>query len=105
VTVDAPEDRFPDAVESTAYFVASEALANVAKYSEASAAEVLVARSNGRLQIAITDDGKGGADPGAGSGLAGLADRVAALDGRLTVDSPEGTGTTVTAELPLGEER
>jgi signal transduction histidine kinase len=103
VRVTAPDERFSEPVESTAYFVASEALANVAKYAEATKAEVSIARRNGRLHVQITDDGKGGADPGTGSGLAGLADRVAALDGRLTVESPPGAGTTVSAELPLGQ--
>jgi signal transduction histidine kinase len=101
VTVTAPEDRFPEATEVTAYFVASEALANVGKYAQASRAEVSVERRNGRLTIRIADDGIGGANADTGSGLAGLADRVAALDGRLTVDSPTGHGTNVTAELPL----
>jgi signal transduction histidine kinase len=103
VNVSVPDDRFPDTVESTAYFVASEALANVAKYAQASSAEVSVAPRNGLLCVDISDNGKGGADPEAGSGLAGLADRVAALDGRLTVESPPGAGTRVSVELPLGE--
>ena len=90
VTVDAPAERYADQVESTAYFVVSEALANVAKYAEASRAEVSAERSNGCLTVTIADDGIGGADPNAGSGLSGLADRVAALNGVLTVDSPAG---------------
>jgi len=88
------------AVELAAYFVASEALANVAKYSGATAATVSVRRHGDRVRIAIADDGAGGADAARGSGLRGLADRVAALDGRLLVDSPPGAGTVVTAELP-----
>jgi signal transduction histidine kinase len=101
VSVSAPERRFPEAVESTAYFVVCEALANVDRYAEASRADVSVEARNGRLRVAISDDGVGGADAGAGSGLTGLADRVAALDGSLTVASPEGEGTKVTAEIPI----
>ena len=101
VSVSAPADRFPEAIESTAYFVASEALANVAKYAQATHAQVLVEPSDGRLVIEIADDGIGGARADSGSGLMGLVDRVAALEGRLTVDSPGGQGTTVRAELPL----
>jgi signal transduction histidine kinase len=93
-------ERLPDPVELTAYFVASEALANVAKYSHASHASVRVWRSDGHASIEIADDGVGGADDSRGSGLRGLADRVEALDGRLRVVSPAGAGTTVTAELP-----
>jgi len=101
VKVSAPPDRYPDPIESTAYFVASEALANVAKYAQAKRAEVSAERRNGNLVLAITDDGVGGADAASGSGLTGLDDRVAALDGRLRVESPAGEGTTVTVELPL----
>jgi signal transduction histidine kinase len=92
--------RSPEAVELAAYFVASEALANVGKYSRATHATVRVWRFDGELSIAIADDGVGGADESRGSGLRGLADRVEALDGRLRVVSPPGGGTTVTAELP-----
>ena len=101
VSVDAPSERYPDPVESTAYFVVSEALANVAKYAEASRVEVSAIRRHGSLVVAVSDDGIGGADADAGSGLAGLADRVAALNGRLTLESAAQAGTTVTAELPL----
>ena len=104
VTIEASEERYPEQVESTAYFVASEALANVAKYAEASKAEISLERRNGRLVIQLADDGKGGAETGKGSGLTGLSDRVAALDGSLTVESPVGEGTRVRAELPLGKE-
>ncbi|MGU9504987.1 sensor histidine kinase, partial [Bacillus paralicheniformis] len=82
------------------YFVVMEALTNVAKYASASAAEVTVHRVNGEVVIDVADDGIGGADPAAGSGLAGLADRVTALGGRLDVSSPPGGGTRVRAELP-----
>jgi signal transduction histidine kinase len=80
--------------------VASEALANVAKYAQATVATV---RVSGAVVIEIADDGVGGADDALGSGLRGLADRVEALDGRLRVASPGGVGTTVTAELPVAE--
>jgi signal transduction histidine kinase len=94
--------RLPEPVELAAYFVASEALANVGKYAEATAVSVRVSRTGGRAIIEIADDGVGGADEAGGSGLRGLADRVAALDGRLRVVSPPGAGTVVTAELPCG---
>jgi signal transduction histidine kinase len=90
----------PEAVELAVYFVASEALTNVAKYSHATCATVHVSRDGPRVRIEIADDGVGGADDARGSGLRGLADRVEALDGRLQVRSPVGAGTTVMAELP-----
>src|SRR5919206_515867 len=93
-------DRLPEQVELAAYFVACEALANVAKYAQASAASVRVYRRNGMATIEIADDGVGGADETAGTGLQGLADRVAALDGTLRILSPRGRGTVVTADLP-----
>jgi signal transduction histidine kinase len=102
VTVDAPPERYASAVEATAYYVAAEALTNVAKYAGASSARVLVARENGSLRIEVADDGVGGADPAHGSGLRGLADRVAALDGRLEVTSASGSGTRILASLPCG---
>jgi signal transduction histidine kinase len=92
--------RYTSAVETAAYFVVSEALTNVAKYAQATAATVTVKQANGWLIVDVTDDGIGGADPARGSGLNGLADRVAALDGVLQVDSPTGRGTRVRAELP-----
>ena len=95
-------ERLPDPVELTAYFVASEALANVAKYSGASHASVRLWRAGALAKIQIADDGVGGANDARGSGLRGLADRVEALDGRLEVTSPAGAGTTITAELPCG---
>jgi signal transduction histidine kinase len=95
-----PEERFPAPVEAAAYFVVSEALANVAKHAHASAARVSVMRESGVLSVAVRDDGVGGACPNGRSGLAGLADRVHALDGRLTIESEPGDGTTLTAELP-----
>jgi signal transduction histidine kinase len=99
-TVTCEVQRLPEAVELAAYFVASEALANVAKYSHATQATVRVWREDGHASIEIADDGVGGADAARGSGLRGLADRVEALDGSLRVVSPQGAGTVVTAELP-----
>ena len=95
-----PDERFPPTVEATAYFFVSEALTNVAKYAEASEATVAVRRADDRLVVEVTDDGRGGADPSRGSGLRGLAERVAALDGSVEVDSPVGEGTRVRADLP-----
>jgi signal transduction histidine kinase len=92
--------RLPEPVELAAYFVACEALANVAKYAHATKAVVRVSRRDGVAVIEIADDGVGGADETAGTGLQGLADRVAALDGTLRILSPRGTGTVVTADLP-----
>ena len=88
-------------MESAAYFVVSEALANVAKYARATEAAVAVRRVNGRVVVEVTDDGVGGADVAKGSGLRGLADRVAALDGTLSLDSPAGGGTRLRAEIPV----
>jgi signal transduction histidine kinase len=99
VSFQAPE-RLPEPVELAAYFVACEALANVAKYAQATNASVRVSRRDGMAVIEITDDGVGGADETAGTGLQGLADRVAALDGTLRILSPAGAGTVVTADLP-----
>jgi signal transduction histidine kinase len=96
----APEERFPAEVEATAYFVACEALANVAKHARASAATVAAGRVDGLLVVEVTDDGVGGALPSEGSGLHGLADRVEALGGRLRVESREGEGTRVVGEIP-----
>jgi signal transduction histidine kinase len=90
----------PRPVEFAAYFVASEALANVAKYAAASAVVVRLSRTAMGAIVEIADDGVGGADPAAGSGLRGLADRVEALGGRLAVSSPPGAGTVVSAEVP-----
>jgi signal transduction histidine kinase len=92
----------PEPVELAAYFVASEALANVAKYAQATSVRLRVSHVGPHAVIEIADDGVGGADEAGGSGLRGLADRVEALDGRLRVVSPSGAGTVVTAELPCG---
>jgi signal transduction histidine kinase len=98
--VEVPQERLPATVETAAYFVIAEALTNVAKYAGATQATVRVTRLDGHALIEIRDDGVGGADPRNGSGLQGLSERVAALDGELEVESPEGAGTTLRARLP-----
>jgi signal transduction histidine kinase len=100
VTVTATRDRFAPEVETDAYFVACEALANVAKHARATHATVTARRDNGVLLIEIEDDGAGGARLDAGSGLRGLADRVEARGGHLRLDSPAGQGTRVVGEIP-----
>lgn len=95
-------ERLPGSVEAAAYYLVAEALANVSKYARATNVRVGVARRNGHLVVTVSDDGVGGADPTAGSGLQGLADRVEALDGRLSVTSPLGRGTTIQARIPCG---
>jgi signal transduction histidine kinase len=95
-----PDARLPSQVEAVAYFVVSEALANVVKYAHATHATVSVARGDGRAVVEVRDDGIGGADARRGTGLRGLADRVGALDGQLRIQSPDGVGTVVRAELP-----
>lgn len=95
-----PDRRWPDHLERTAYFVISESLANVYKHAAATSATVVVAAADGTLLVDISDDGLGGADPGRGSGLHGLADRVAAVGGKLAVTSIPGAGTRIKAELP-----
>ena len=92
--------RLPERVESVAYFVVAEALTNVAKYSQASHASITLTRTNGSVLVEVADDGVGGADPANGTGLRGLLDRVAALDGSLECDSRPGNGTTVRARIP-----
>jgi len=92
--------RLPAAVETAAYFVVSEGLTNVAKYAHAEHAAVRIERTDGHLRVEISDDGVGGATASAGSGLHGLSDRVAALDGALQVASPPGGGTRLRADLP-----
>jgi signal transduction histidine kinase len=100
--VETPADRLPTSVESAVYFVVAEALTNVARYAEAQSAKVSVVRHNGQVEVEVSDDGIGGADPEQGSGLSGLSDRVAALDGSLALNSVAGEGTTVTASIPCG---
>jgi signal transduction histidine kinase len=102
VTLEATtSERLPGPVESAAYFVVSEALANVAKYARASHASVEVRQVNGSVSVEVSDDGVGGADATNGSGLRGLEDRLAALDGTLWVESPAGRGTRLTAKIPV----
>ena len=96
-----PLERLPEAIELAAYFVASEALANVAKYAHATNVTVRVWRAGRVASIEIADDGIGGADDAAGSGLRGLADRVEALQGSLHINSSPEAGTIITAELPF----
>jgi signal transduction histidine kinase len=95
-----PPGRFPAAIEATAYFVVSEALANVAKHALADSAQVTIRQLPGRLMIQVSDDGAGGAEPEGGSGLRGLADRVASVGGVLRVDSRPGCGTHLEADIP-----
>jgi signal transduction histidine kinase len=101
VSVDVAAGRLPGAVEGAAYFVASEALQNVAKYAHATRASVTVRRAGGRVIVDVADDGIGGADASRGSGLRGLVDRVAVLDGTISVESPAGRGTRLRAEIPV----
>ena len=95
-----PRGRFPAAIEATVYFVVSEALTNVAKHAMAGSAQVTICQRPGRLVVEVSDDGAGGARPDGGSGLRGLADRVASVGGVLRVDSPPGSGTRIEADLP-----
>jgi signal transduction histidine kinase len=101
VNGDLAEQKLQPAVEAAAYFVTSEALANVAKYAHATAAFVEVDLQNGYLRLSVRDDGVGGADPQQGSGLNGLRDRVDALDGTLELHSPPGEGTELIVEIPV----
>ncbi|HUA10748.1 MAG TPA: PAS domain S-box protein [Solirubrobacteraceae bacterium] len=98
------EVRVDPAAEAAAYFVVSEALTNVVKHAGASRAVVRTVVADGQLHVSVDDDGCGGADPGVGTGLAGLADRVAALDGTLRVVSEPGRGTSVSCRLPLARD-
>jgi signal transduction histidine kinase len=95
-----PHDRLPAPAEAAAYFLVTEALANVAKYAHASRVRVRVVREHGRALVDVQDDGVGGADPTRGSGLRGLCDRVHALDGELAIESAPGHGTHLHAEIP-----
>jgi PAS domain S-box-containing protein len=96
------EERCPPPVEAAAYFLVAEALTNVARYAEATRADVHVHLDETTLTVTIKDDGRGGADPGHGSGLRGMQDRLAALDGTLAIDSPPGAGTLLTGVIPCG---
>ncbi|WP_035812296.1 sensor histidine kinase [Jiangella gansuensis] len=100
-TLDVAVDRLPTALENAAYFVVTEALTNVAKHSDAARCHVSVLRVGNSVHVQVTDDGRGGAHLGKGHGLAGLADRLAGVDGRLDIASPPGGGTTISADLPI----
>ncbi|HEY7421058.1 MAG TPA: MASE1 domain-containing protein [Gaiellaceae bacterium] len=97
-----PSERLPEAVEVAIYYLVAEAITNVAKYAQATRATILVERSveNGHVTVAVEDDGIGGADPDNGTGLVGLTDRIEALGGRLAIDSPQGEGTRLAAQIP-----
>ncbi|HEV7584260.1 MAG TPA: GAF domain-containing protein [Solirubrobacteraceae bacterium] len=95
-------ERLPERVEVAAYYVVSEALTNAAKHAHASVIHVNLQSGDGPLRLRVRDDGDGGADPSRGSGLIGLKDRVEALGGKMTVDSPPGVGTCLDVELPVG---
>jgi len=101
VTLDVLSERLPDHLEATIYYIVSEALTNVAKHANAGDVRVTVAREGDVLRCEIADDGRGGADASRGSGITGLRDRAEAAGGTLTVISPPGRGTVVTAALPL----
>ena len=93
--------RLAPALEAAVYFLCSEALTNAAKHAEATSVTIGVSQSSGRLLVAITDDGVGGADPAGGTGLRGLADRIEALGGRLSLESLPHQGTRLLAEIPV----
>jgi signal transduction histidine kinase len=95
-----PQDRLPEPVEAAIYYLVAEAITNVAKYAHATQAAVVVEQSNGTVNVVVTDDGVGGAEPGGGTGLVGLTDRIEALGGRLRIESPRGRGTRLSAEIP-----
>jgi signal transduction histidine kinase len=99
---DLPTQRLDPTVEATAYFVVAEALTNVARYARATRVDVIARRHDGVLEVEVSDDGSGGADPSRGTGLRGLGDRLAALDGTLRIRSNAGIGTTLHAEIPCG---
>ena len=103
VVVSAPAERLSENIEATVYYIVSEALTNVAKHAQASQARVDITLAENVLRFEITDDGRGGADPSAGSGILGLRDRAEAVGGTLFVISPPGKGTVVTAQIPLSE--
>ena len=103
VDVRGPDERLPENVEATAYYIVSEALTNVVKHAQATTAKVDMTLADDMLKFEVTDDGRGGADPSGGSGILGLRDRAEAVGGTLFVISPPGKGTVVTAQLPLSD--
>jgi signal transduction histidine kinase len=100
--VELPEERLAPSLEAGIYYVCAEALANAAKHASASFVTVRVTEEDGCTIVEVADDGVGGADPEHGTGLRGLADRIAVLEGRLEIDSERGRGTTVRARIPCG---
>jgi signal transduction histidine kinase len=102
VHVDVTGERLPAAVETTAYFVAGEALTNAVKHARATTAGVRAEVRDGTLELEVRDDGAGGADPSRGTGLVGLCERVAVNGGTLSIASPHGGGTTISVTLPVG---
>ena len=98
------DGRLPGSCEATAYYVAAEAFTNAAKHAAASAVDILIGRADGTLTVQVRDDGVGGADTARGSGLTGLRDRVEAVGGTMTLDSPAGAGTILTVRLPVTTE-
>jgi PAS domain S-box-containing protein len=101
VKISVPPDRLPEGIEATVFYIVSEALTNIVKHAEASEANVKIAIEGNTLRFEVADDGRGGADPTAGTGILGLRDRAEAAGGTLFVVSPPGRGTSVTAQLPL----
>jgi signal transduction histidine kinase len=101
VTIEVSAERLPQALETTAYFIVAEALTNVFKHAEAGSARVMAEIDGGALRLEVSDNGRGGADPSRGSGLVGLADRVAAGSGTIAIASPPGEGTTISVAMPL----
>jgi signal transduction histidine kinase len=101
VDVEVDVGRLPAAVEATAYFVVAEALTNVIRHSDAAGARVTATVDGGALRLEVSDDGRGGADASRGSGLIGLADRVAAGGGTIEISSPPGAGTTISVTMPV----
>jgi signal transduction histidine kinase len=95
-------DPLPEPTQVAAYYIVSEAFTNAAKHGRASVVRLAAERADGMVRLAVTDDGVGGADPARGSGLIGLSDRIGAIGGKLTIDSPAGEGTSIVAELPAG---
>jgi signal transduction histidine kinase len=102
VSIETTDARFAPEVEAAAYFVVAEGLTNIARYANATGATVELRTEDDRLVVRVSDNGRGGADPSAGSGLRGLADRLAAIGGELSVQSEPGAGTTLLATLPAG---
>jgi PAS domain S-box-containing protein len=101
VNITVPEERLPESIEATVFYIVSEALTNIVKHAQATEAKVRIAIEGDTLRFEITDDGRGGADPTFGTGILGLRDRAEAAGGTLFVVSPPGRGTVVTAQLPL----